>query len=183
MTLRLSFPATKATFSPPTSPGAEEMPTLNHRHRGFTLIELLVVIAIIAVLVAILLPGGPAGPEAARKSQCLNNMTAARTGGPQLPEHLHVLPPPRASRERPSASPGPGRRSCSPTSTAAISTQDRLLERLRADPQPGSRREDAPRAGADLSQRRQRPHSPDDDRPDRSRALPALLRPQHAGPT
>ncbi len=42
--------------------------------RGFTLIELLVVIAIIAVLIALLLPAVQAAREAARRSQCLNNL-------------------------------------------------------------------------------------------------------------
>ena len=42
--------------------------------RGFTLIELLVVIAIIAVLIALLLPAVQAAREAARRSQCINNL-------------------------------------------------------------------------------------------------------------
>lgn len=91
--------------------------------RGFTLIELLVVIAIIAILIALLLPAVQQAREAARRTQCKNNLKQFGLGMHNYHDVFNRFPLPALITVNPGAGVGIGGALTSSTWASSILPQ------------------------------------------------------------
>jgi prepilin-type N-terminal cleavage/methylation domain-containing protein len=85
---------------------------MDQKRQGFTLIELLVVIAIIGILIALLLPAVQAAREAARRTQCTNQIKQLALAMRVHESARRALPLGGRSNSSPIAYPCPGNWNC-----------------------------------------------------------------------